>query len=117
MCEGHTDYGRLTVATKTKAQLAQEALDKEEAMKRLREILEPVRTIYTHVTSVNRTGDQRTIMALVAVKPWEGDRYGGPAQIIDLSWQLSRIGLGKHSDRHGGVTVGGGGMDMGYHLV
>jgi hypothetical protein len=35
----------------------------------------------------------------------------------DLTWLIVKAGIGKSSPTHGGVVMGGAGMDMGFALV
>ena len=69
--------------------------------------LVPGSTVYTKVDHVSRSGMSRVISCYVV--------DGG--EIRDISYFVSQaLGWGQ-SDKHGGVKVGGCGMDMGFHLV
>lgn len=79
-----------------------------EARERLRTELSTVDTIYTVLTHVSSSGMFRAIRPIVINadrEPW------------DLTWLVARAGIGKASQRHGGIEMGGCGMDMGFSLV
>ena len=83
--------------------------DKEEqqrAIKQLREWLPPGSTARTIIRHVSRSGMQREISVVVMVdgEPFECDYWVARA-------------LGDRIGTHGGIVVGGCGMDMGFHLV
>lgn len=99
---------------KTKAELAKE---KEYAMERLRELLAPIDEIYTTVTWVNRIGDSHAIKPLIAVPNGPQNRYPGQYSIIDLSYYVSCIGLGRIKVGDGGVIRSGSGSDFAHDLV
>lgn len=90
----------------TKAQQA----ERTEALARLQEWLRPGDTVYTILRHVSRSGMQRTIAPVVFLD----GRADNPRF---LYWNVA-LALGMTPDRHReGVKVGGGGMDMGFHLV
>jgi hypothetical protein len=69
--------------------------------------VKPGDTLYTTVTHVARSGMSRSIKLFVM-------ENGAP---MERSWAASRL-LGYSLDeKHGGVKIGGCGMDMGFHLV
>jgi hypothetical protein len=80
--------------------------EKDEARVALRALLRPGDTISTILRHCSRSGMYRSI-SLVVVSKGEQlpiDRYASTL-------------LGEKIDRHGGIGVGGCGMDMGFHLV
>lgn len=87
---------------KTKAELAKE---KEYALERLHKLLAHVDEVFTVVTWVNRTGEARAVKVLIA-GPNGAGRYENQCGIVDISWYLSCIGLGKIKKDHGGVICG-----------
>ena len=80
--------------------------DKTEALDTLREMLTPGTTVYTNVVYVSRSGMSRRISAYIV-------EHG---EINDITWLISRAGIGK-LHREGGIVMGGCGMDMGFALV
>ena len=88
----------------TKAQQA----ERDEARAELQKILRPGAIVYTVLRGEpSRSGMRRKISLLAVV--------GG--ELRDLSYYAALV-LGYRQDlRHGGLIVGGCGMDMGYHLV
>lgn len=79
-----------------------------EAMKSLREVLADIDVIYTDVVHVSASGMFRCIRPFIITeerRPW------------DLTYLVARAGIGKASERHGGIEMGGTGMDMGFALV
>ena len=83
--------------------------ERQTAADDLRAILPPGSTIFPIVTHVARSGMSRSIRFLI-VHPRDG-------QISDISWMIGRA-LGYNVDRnHGGLRVGGCGMDMAFHVI
>src|SRR4029434_1824892 len=79
-----------------------------ESMKSLREVLADIDVIYTDVVHVSASGMFRCIRPFIITeerRPW------------DLTYLVARAGIGKASERHGGIEMGGTGMDMGFALV
>ena len=81
--------------------------EQEEYRAKLREILPPGTTVYTILRHVSRSGMMRHISAVI--KTDEG--------IQDISYWVARAIDEKHSDKNGGIKMGGCGMDMGFDLV
>jgi hypothetical protein len=87
----------------TKAQKA----ECEDAIERLRTLLQPGDIVYTILRHVSRSGMRRVIDAVIQTENG----------LMPIGWLIARA-LGDRFDHdHGGVVVGGCGMDMGYHLV
>jgi len=85
--------------------------EREEAIKTLREWIKPGDTLHTTVTHVARSGMQRCI------KVFRTYVEDGAAHIHEVSYLAARA-MGYHvHERHGGLIVGGCGMDMGFHIV
>lgn len=81
--------------------------ERAEALAELRKRLRPGDTVYTVLHHCARSGMSRSISLLIGRR-----RY-----IQTLDWHAMRA-LGYRLDqKHGGLVVGGCGMDMGYHLV
>lgn len=81
---------------------------REEAIKKLRDLLQPGDTVYTVLRHVSRSGMSRWIDCYVM-------RDNEPFYISwwvahALEWNINR-------KKHEGIEVGGCGMDMGTHLV
>lgn len=81
--------------------------EQTEARAHLREILTRRQEVFTILRHVSRSGMQREISCLVV------DRDGN---LRDITFWASRA-IGWNIGTHGGVKVGGCGMDMGFHLV
>lgn len=81
--------------------------DQLAARDRLRELVPPGSTISTVLLSVSSSGMSRRIMPVVTVD----------GQPFDLSGLVARAGIAKRARSGDGLTVGGAGMDMGFHLV
>ena len=81
----------------------------EEAKKALIENygIKPGTLIYTKLNHVSGSGMSRSISLLMVCE----------GRILDLTWVASRILGSKRDEKHGGIKVGGCGMDMGFHLV
>ena len=86
----------------TKAQL-----EREDGLERLREILKPGDTVYTILRHVSQSGMSRQISPVV-IKDGKPD---------DISWEVAKLGLWKRKFPHDSLTIGGCGMDMGFHVV
>ncbi len=99
-------------------------VEKKEAVERLLRTVEPGDTVYTIARHVSRSGMQREI-SLVAIDrslivlPIESRveiaKLGRDA-LTTIDFFAARA-LGYRIGKHGGIVVGGGGMDMGFHLV
>ena len=80
--------------------------DKTEALDTLRDLLTPGTTVYTNADHVSRSGMSRRISAYIV----------DDGSTRDITWLISRAGIGK-LHREGGIVMGGCGMDMGFALV
>lgn len=80
--------------------------ERDEAIAQLRGLLPPGSTVHTVLRHVSRSGMSRSISPVIS---WDDV----PS---DVSWLVARA-LGEKVDRYGGITLGGGGMDMGFALV
>ena len=79
------------------------------AFEKLQSLLKPGMTIHTVSRHTSRSGMQRSI-SMFAFLP-------GDNAPTELDYWVSRV-LGESIDqKHGGVRIGGCGMDMGFHLV
>lgn len=92
--------------SKSKATLAREAEDKARAASVLRSLLKPGDTVYTSLVHVSRSGMFRVIKVIVVSDNQPHDVSRFVAELLDSKY-----------DQRGGVAVGGGGMDMGFHVV
>ena len=79
-----------------------------EAIGRLLSELTPGRTVYTKITHVSRSGMSRSIECYLAQ---------GRDNLTDITWHVARAMNARLDPRHGGVIMGGCGMDMGFALV
>ena len=79
-----------------------------EAIGRLLSELTPGRTVYTKITHVSRSGMSRSISLYIV---------GNTGQIEDITWQVARATNSRVDNTHGGIIMGGCGMDMGFAAV
>jgi hypothetical protein len=93
--------------SKSKATLAAEAAEREDACKTLREIFPVGSTVTTSRVHLSRSGMYHVIAVLVG---------SADGSVRDVS-HLVASAIGSKYDVRGGVAVGGAGMDMGYHIV
>lgn len=78
--------------------------EQDEALAQLREMLPPGSTVQTILRHCSRSGMTRAISPVV-----NGE---------DITWLVCRaIPSFKFNRNHGGITMGGAGMDMGFALV
>lgn len=94
---------------------------KQEALEWLREHLSPGDIVYSIVRHVSQSGMQRCI-DFYAFRPRDTEpaNFEEAARNPEPLYLSSYVGklLGYHiSEKHGGVIVGGAGMDMCFHLV
>lgn len=87
--------------------MTQEETEREDGIKQLRELLKPGDTVYTIIRHVSSSGMSRRIspVAIIDGKP------------DDISWEVAKLGIFKRRYPHDSLTVGGCGMDMGFHVV
>lgn len=79
-----------------------------EAIDYLRDKLTPGRTVYTKITHVSSSGMSRSIECYLAQ---------GSDNLTDITWEVARATNARLDPRHGGIVMGGCGMDMGFALV
>ena len=79
-----------------------------EAIGRLLSELTPGRTVYTKITHVSRSGMSRSIECYLAQ---------GRDNLTDITWLVARATNSRVDNTHGGIVMGGCGMDMGFALV
>ena len=79
-----------------------------EAIGRLLSELTPGRTIFTKLTHVSRSGMSRSIECYLAQ---------GRDNLTDITWAVARATNSRVDNTHGGIIMGGCGMDMGFDLV
>lgn len=104
-------------------------VEKKEAIERLLQAVEPGDTVYTIIRHVSRSGMQREIslvtidrsiatgiLAEHAVNDARGIAKLGHDALTTIDYWVARA-LGYRIGKHGGIIVGGCGMDMGFHLV
>lgn len=85
-----------------------EAAEREQAKAHLRKLLKPGATVYTILRHVSTSGMSRCISLAIG---------GKNGEIVKLDYWVAKA-KGEHIDpKHGGLKVGGCGMDMGFHLV
>ena len=78
------------------------------AIEYLRAELTPGRTVYTKITHVSRSGMSRSIECYLAQ---------GRDNLTDITWLVARATNSRVDNNHGGIIMGGCGMDMGFGLV
>ena len=81
--------------------------EKQVAIKELKKWIKKGDTAYTCLKTVNRMGDYRNIQVLIISKK----------RILNISYHVAKLLGWTYKDRPNAVGVGGGGMDMGFHLV
>jgi hypothetical protein len=86
--------------------------ERAEAIERLREVLAPGTTVYTVLRHRAASGMSRSISVLVL-----GQDERGEATVRQWDHLVSRALGYKLDQNREGIKVGGGGMDMGFHLV
>lgn len=74
----------------------------------LREILKPGTNVRTILRHASKSGMSREISAVVV---------GKDGSVRDLDWMIVNAGFGFKFGKHGGIVMGGCGMDMGFSLV
>ena len=79
-----------------------------EAIGRLLSELTPGRVVYTKLTHVSRSGMSRSIECYLAQ---------GRDNLTDITWLVARATNSRVDNTHGGIVMGGCGMDMGFALV
>ena len=79
-----------------------------EAIEQLRATLKPGQTIYTELAHVSRSGMSRAIRVIIG---------GKNGTVRDISYLVARAGVARFDRDHGGLIMGGCGMDMGFALV
>lgn len=93
--------------TLSKAEKAEREQLREESLERLRAMLKPGSTVSTIVTHVARSGMSRSIKCYTVHK----------GELRDITYAVSRVVDHPIDQNHGGIKVGGCGMDMGFALV
>lgn len=81
--------------------------EQQESREFLLKHLKPGTKVYTICRHVSRSGMMRIISPIIVM---DGKPY-------DLSWHIDRLGLFQRKYPNEGLTVGGCGMDMGFHVV
>ncbi len=98
--------------------------DRKEAIARLLKAVEPGDTVYTIARHASRSGMQREIslvaidrsVIVLPVESREAIAELGRNALTTIDYWAARA-LGYRIGKHGGIVVGGCGMDMGFHLV
>lgn len=80
---------------------------KEESTQKLKELLKPGDVVYTQLNHVSSSGMSRVIALKVI-------RKNKP---IDITWYVDNVLDYKMHKSRDGLSVGGAGMDMGFHVV
>lgn len=93
--------------------------ERDEAIERLREWIKPGDTVYTILDHVSSSGMSRAIR--VVLPTIHGSNGSTSVDFVHPNWAVGKaLGL-RHWKRNGreqdALTIGGCGMDMGYHLV
>lgn len=95
------------MSTISKARQAEIAQERADAVTHLREILKPGDTVTTVLRHVARSGMSRSISAMIP----------GTSEVEDITYWAARAMGDRIDQNHGGVIMGGCGMDMGFALV
>jgi len=82
--------------------------EREEAIQELRELLKPGDTVHCILRHVSRSGMTRAISPVI---------LGTDGSSWEISYLVGPATGRKVNQKHGGVTVSGCGMDMGFELV
>jgi hypothetical protein len=82
-------------------------MNREQAIEKLREAIEPNDTLYTQLEHVTKSGMTRFIKVR-QIK----DNYP-----YDFTYLVAKALDWKYSDKHYAIKVEGCGMDMGFHLI
>lgn len=95
--------------------------DKRAAIERLHSILNPGDNVYMILRHVSRSGMQREISCIAFDRRTltDDDRYTDQmvkGAVMTIDYEVSRA-IGARIGKHGGIVVGGAGMDMGFPLV
>lgn len=85
---------------------------RDDARNKLRGILAPNSTIYTVVTTVARSGMSRRMKVFTLTSDSEGKPW-----IRTITWLIARALGYRFNERGEDMTVGGCGMDMGFHVA
>lgn len=81
--------------------------DIKQVRRELKKMLKPGDTVYTILRHCSSSGMSRRISLIAMVK-------GKP---VNLDWWAERLGIAKRHRDKDGLSVGGCGMDMGFHLA
>lgn len=81
--------------------------ERNDALARLREMLANVDEISTVLLFRSQSGMSRVIAPII----------GGMWTVHNISALVAKAGIFPYSRNYPGLTVGGGGMDMGFHVV
>ncbi|MDE1866583.1 MAG: hypothetical protein KGI08_02585 [Thaumarchaeota archaeon] len=92
--------------TTTMTQKQEKAIRQDRARAVLNSWINPGDTVYTVLKHVSTSGMMRHISLYICLN----------GKIVDISWHAAQVLDYKRAD-NGGLKIGGGGMDMGYHLV
>lgn len=97
----------MTTETKPKSQAQEKRDEKAQCLERLRNWLPPGSTVYTVLRHCARSGMSRSIdlFAIIDEKPF------------NISYWAARVMDDRIDGKHGGIKIGGCGMDMGFALV
>lgn len=79
----------------------------EQAMKFLKKVMKPGKTVYTIVRSVSSSGMSRKITCLIANK----------GELLNIDWYVANALDYRRDKNNGAVIIGGCGMDMGFAIV
>lgn len=91
----------------------------EEVRKELLKKLKPGQMVYTILRHCSASGMSReiSVMALCPTTIYKGDKTYKVIRPHILDGLIVRLDNGWKIGTHGGIKVGGCGMDMGFHLV
>ena len=85
-----------------------ETAQREQAKDELRKLLKPGTTVYTILNHCSTSGMSRSISLAIGQKD---------GSIRNLDYLVATAKGARIDEKHGGLRVGGCGMNMGFHLV
>ena len=98
-----------------KKQREEKEQERESAKKHLLTLLRPGDTVYTSLDKVSASGITRYISVYIARIDKNRAYANGRPYIKRISWEVAKVLDYKQNNTS--LIVGGGGMDMGFHVV
>lgn len=108
--EKHPEY---QTTQQKESEMKHSKTEKQEAIKRLQELLPVGTTVYTILQHVSKSGMSRSITSVIPVK----DDATGELRIQQIDYLVKKVLDLPFDNRNGGLKISGCGMDMGYAIV